>query len=376
MITDEYKTALISTSRHPIYRIEWMDKNENVIDEITTDILDASISTALINGARRSCSLTINNNDSAYVPDKDGIIYLDKKFRLSSGLLIEGEEVFPPECIQGVFNIGNPIINSNPENETLTIEGYDNYSLLNGVIAGQLEALYIANIGEDAVNVAKSIFTLAGIIKSPLTQLSNTSMPYTMTKEPGSTFSEMLEELALMINYNVYFDANGRPNFLPIVDELTIYHSYVFNKDSDFFFTYTHNYNYMDVKNNIIVYGDNINGHQYIGEASDTYVLSPTSISRIGERTRVITDTLIYNQSLADARASYELKNGITAYEYVDINCLNIDFLKEGDVIVLNDTQNKIYYENYIIYQINRNLKFDAEMTITAYKVREVRIVA
>jgi hypothetical protein len=46
-------------------------------------------------------------------------------------------------------------------------------------------------------------------------------------------------------------------------------------------------------------------------------------------------------------------------------------FIKEGDVIMLNDEANKVYSEKYIINQINRNLKYDQSMSITAYRVRE-----
>lgn len=372
MITEEYKAALRSNIRHPIYKIEWMDKYENVISEVTTDSLEGTVSIDSRNGIRRSCSLTLNNRNGLYVPDKDGLIYLDKKFKLYSGLLINNVEVFPPECIQGVFNLGNPVVRSDINTETLTIEGYDNFALLNGSISGQLDALYITNIGETIQDVVRRIFSEASIIKTPLIYLATETVPYTVSKEPGSTYEEMLTDFANILSWDVFFDVNGRPIFRPPVDQLRIYHSWVFDKDNDPFVDYEHNYDYMNVRNYVMVYGDNINGDQAMGTASDTSVFSPTSISRIGRRTKVISDPMIDTDLLAENRAVYELKSSLDAYEYIDLNCQNIDFLKEGDVVILNDTTNKIYNERYIIKQINRNLKFDQLMTVTAYKVREV----
>jgi hypothetical protein len=372
MITEAYKQALVSPERHQIYKIEWMDKNENVIDSITTDTLEGSISIELTNGTRRSCNLTLKNNDGRFIPGKDNVIYLSKKFKVYSGLLIDGIEVFPDESIQGVFNIGNPVIESVPSNEIVTLEGYDNFALLNGNISGQLEGTYIIDIGNDLENSIITLFSDAGIIKAPLIYTTSQLTPYTMTKEAGSTYEDMLTDFANMLSWVVYFDVNGRPNFRPPVDEYKIYHSWTFNKDTDSFLSYSKTYDYLNVKNNIVVFGDNINGDLAYATNSDISIFSPTSIARIGKRTKVITDTLIETDEMAADRAAYELKLSTLASEYVDIRCLNIDFLKEGDVILLNDTENEIEYQRYIIKQIDRNLKFDQDMGITAWRVREV----
>lgn len=371
MIDNTYKNALLSPTRHQIYKIEWMDRYENVINELTTDTLDGSISISRVNGARRSCNLTLDNSTGIYAPNKDGLIFLDKKFKLSSGLLIDGIEVFPPECVQGVFNLGNPVVKSSPEDESISIEGYDNFALLNGTINGTLDALYITYVGESVSNIIKSISSAAGLIQSPLIYLLNENMPYTLSKEPGGTYEDMLTEIAGCFSYEVFIDISGRLNFRPPIDELYVYPIWTFDKALDPFLSYDHNYDYMNVKNNIIVYGENINGKQFIGIAQDNSIFSPTAIRRIGNRTKIISDTMIGTQIQADDRAAFELKSGITAYEYIELSCLNLDFLKEGDVILLNDEANGVNYERYIINAINRNLRFDQTMSITAYKVRE-----
>ena len=56
---DQYKTAIINPIKHQIFKLEFMDKEENIINEIITDMIDGSISIQLQNGVRRTCNLTL-----------------------------------------------------------------------------------------------------------------------------------------------------------------------------------------------------------------------------------------------------------------------------------------------------------------------------
>ena len=80
MASQTYINALKSSSRKPIFKIEWMDSDEQVIDEVISDLIDGSISIELQNGVRRSCNIQFQNKDGTYSPNKDGLVYLNKKF--------------------------------------------------------------------------------------------------------------------------------------------------------------------------------------------------------------------------------------------------------------------------------------------------------
>jgi hypothetical protein len=54
------------------------------------------------------------------------------------------------------------------------------------------------------------------------------------------------------------------------------------------------------------------------------------------------------------------------------LKSINIDFLKEGDIILVDDADAGISEERFIVDQINRNLDFNSEMTVKAWKVRDV----
>jgi hypothetical protein len=108
------------------------------------------------------------------------------------------------------------------------------------------------------------------------------------------------------------------------------------------------------------------------GEAQDTGIFSPTSVARIGRRTKSIVDNMIIDDAEALARARYELRQAVQAYEFTNIKTYNVDFLKEGDIILIRDSNGAYNADRYLIKQINRTLSFDAEMTIQAWKVRDI----
>jgi len=369
----EYKDAMLDPTRHQIFKIEWMDKDENIIDEVITDLLDGSVSIQMQNGVRRSCNINFENNDGRFTPSNNGLVWISKKFKLYSGLVIDGEDVFPPESVQGVFNLGNPIVRSTGSTSIVSIEGYDNFSLLNGTLAGQLDTS-VSTIEKGTLITDAVSLTLAdaGIVQTPLIYSSDEQVPTNLVQEAGSTYGDVLIELANILAWQIYFNQHGRPVFKPTPDETLIDRIWDFNDEEVSYMGCDHNFNYADVRNNIVVYGDNIDGALAVGTAEDNGVFSPTSISRIGKRTKSITDNMIKDSTLAQNRANYELRNSIQAYEYVDLRCINLDFLEANDVVSLRDTNGALDDDRYLIKQINRNLNFNSTMTVKAWKVREI----
>jgi len=130
VMSDIYLEALRADTRSPIYKIEWMDKNENVTAEVTGDMLSGSINISYKNGMRRTAQLNLCNDQGSYIPDKDGLIWISKKFKLYTGLNIHGVEYFNA---QGIFNLGNPILQGDRANRQAQVEAYDNFALLNVV---------------------------------------------------------------------------------------------------------------------------------------------------------------------------------------------------------------------------------------------------
>ena len=269
--------------------------------------------------------------------------------------------------------MGNPIVRSTGSTSIVSIEGYDNFSLLNGTLAGQLDTS-VSTIEKGTLITDAVSLTLAdaGIVQTPLIYSSDEQVPTNLVQEAGSTYGDVLIELANILAWQIYFNQHGRPVFKPTPDETLIDRIWDFNDEEVSYMGCDHNFNYADVRNNIVVYGDNIDGALAVGTAEDNGVFSPTSISRIGKRTKSITDNMIKDSTLAQNRANYELRNSIQAYEYVDLRCINLDFLEANDVVSLRDTNGALDDDRYLIKQINRNLNFNSTMTVKAWKVREI----
>jgi len=366
MASQTYINALKSQSRQPIYKIEWMNSDEQVISEITSDLIDGSISVELQNGIRRSCNIQLQNKDGLYLPNKDGLIYLNKKFKIYTGLRVDGVNYYNS---QGIFNCANPVVRVSTNENTMQIEGYDNFSLLNGNISGELETDYIIPVDTSISEAVTSIFSLANIPKSPVIYPNLEAVPYTMTEQAGSNYAEILIKLAEFISYNIYFDIEGRPVFKPSIDEQIGPVVWEFLTSEPIYLGGDHNYDFLGVKNSIIVYGENIDGSLVKGVAEDTGVFSPTSISRIGTRTKVITDNLIYSEDLANDRAGYELKKIIQIYENFDMKCVPIDIIKEGDIVLVNDISAGFNRDRCLVRKIDIPLKFNSEQTLNIWKI-------
>ena len=369
-----YEEALKYRIREPVFKIEWMDKNENVVDEITSDILDGTLSVEMKNGIRRTCNLTLKNNNKKYIPNEDSLIWISNRFKLYTGLIVDGVPQYNP---QGIFVLGNPTVNSNFSEKTVSIEALDKFALLNGELAGTLEADYIINVGTRISSAVKSIITDAGLTETKvLCYPTMLKSPYTLTTTAGESYADMLLKLADMINFQIYFDINGNLIFEPQTDENTKGEIWTFDDKDITYLGSTHNYDFKKMKNYCVVYGDNINGLQLKGVAEDTNIFSPTNTSKIGKRIMVIEDDIIYNNSLAMQRAEYELKNAIQLYESVDIKHIPIDIIQEGDIILIEDDSNGLNRDRYLIKNINLPLKYDAEMTMSVWKTRDIITVS
>jgi len=364
-----YETALRSASRKPIYKIEWMNSDEQVIDEVISELISGSVSVELKNGIRRSCNIQFSNEDGKYLPDKDGLVYLNKKFKLYTGLQINGVNYFNS---QGIFNCGNPVVRGRFSERTVQIEGYDNFILLNGNMAGELADDYIIPVGTTVTDAVTAIFTAAGIIKAPIIYPNSAVFPYTVMETSGSNYFNLLDKIAGVMSYDIFFDVEGRPRFRPPTDEQESAPVWEFGVSEPTYLGGDHNYNFLGVKNYIKVYGDNVNGDLYAGVAQDTGIFSPTSINRIGQRTKVISDSLIYSDALCVDRAEYELKKTVQVYENFDMKCIPVDFIKEGDIVLVDDPQNGFNRDNCLVKNLDIPLSYNSEQTMGLWKVRDI----
>lgn len=358
-----------------------MDKDEVIVEEDTTGLIDGNITINLESGVRRTCNLTLENSDGRYTPGPNGLNYLGKKFKIYTGLILpDGSYEYNA---QGVFNIGNPVTSSRFSEKVIQIEGYDNFALLNGTLGGTLDEDYYIPAGTTIEEAVKAIFTDAQIVKSPIIYPAPTpptgyedkyTVIYDFYTEVGGTYADMLTVLANRNAWVVYFDVDGRPRFELPVDEDSTGSSWSFLTTEVTYNGGDHNYDYLKVYNNVVVLSENVYGNIVIGQAQDTNIFSPTSIDKIGLKTLVINDSNMTDDSAAQDRAEYELRNSIQLYENIDLKCIPVDVIKEGDIVIIADTSIDIDYERYLVKQINLPITFNGLQTMKVWKTRSIAL--
>lgn len=134
-----YKTAI---------KISWLYPDETVQKEFTNDLYNMSgnLTVNYQNGARRSCTITLSNDNDKFPVDYNNI-WLGQKFQLWMGLYLDdGTPFYLP---QGIFYIKNPKETYNPNTKTLTLQGVDKWAYLDGSLFGYLRGTYQSLVNQD-----------------------------------------------------------------------------------------------------------------------------------------------------------------------------------------------------------------------------------
>ena len=120
-------------------RVTALDFNENILQSIEGVVTQGSINVDGASAVRRTCSLTIVTNSFDY----QNYHWAKKtKFKLEVGVQNDINVNYPKVCWfnQGIYVITSINTSRSTNNFTITIQGKDKMCLLNGDIAGNLEA--------------------------------------------------------------------------------------------------------------------------------------------------------------------------------------------------------------------------------------------
>jgi hypothetical protein len=361
-----YLNALKSNTRDYLIKLEFLDANENVTSTLTPDLLDGKINIDLKNGSRRSATLTLQNKDLRFLPNPDGEIWLNTKIRIYTGIKVNGEEYYNS---QGIFVLGEPESDSNFAEKTATLNLYDKFTMLDGTLGGELLNDIIINVNTKIEDAVKSIATEAGEIKSPLIEPTNETLPYTLILNAGQTYFDILNQLAKVLSWVVYYDRNGYLRFEPPSELDTAGSVWDFTDDT-LYMGASKRLDYTKVKNKIRVVGDTIQGEIFDATAEDANLSSPTRTSLIGTRGKLIEDDIIYSASLAQQRADYELQQSISIYESVNANCVPIDFLDVDNVITITDASLGLNQTRYLVQSVSLPLKQNSSQQLNVWQIR------
>jgi len=356
--------------RQPICRISILDWDENVITTITDDIISCDITLNLQSNSRRNATLTLKNNDLRYLPKYRNLIWLQNKIKIETGLQIGNDKWYET---RGIFVISEVRTISKFSDLYAELTLVDKYETLTGTIGGILGADYIIPVGSNIESAVRTLFiTEANEVKMPIISGVTGTTPYTITHTSEEPISAILEELANILSFNVYFDKFGNPRFESPTNQLTHYSIWDFDTNSINYLGSTHYFKFSELKNTCIVISDNVGGSLYRSVVSDVNPFSSTRVSLIGDRRFEIKDNLIYSQPLNDQRCIYELQKKIILQEEVTMECINNELINEGDIITILDSNNGLIRDRYYVQSVNFSAFDKSNQSISAWKTRAI----
>ena len=354
-------------------------EDESIISEITGDILSGNLKINKQNGVRRSVDFILNNIDKNYIPNKYGL-WVGNKIQLYLGIKFNDDYYWES---QGIFILLNPTLNISSNNNTVTINAIDKFSLYDGQYSGNLNDYVIINNGVNINTAVNSTLTSTAIVgeknldpKSFILEPTTIALSYEMRKGYGDKISSILSELAFYGSRNIYYNRFGFLTFEEDVDDTTKGSSWDFGSNGDKFTlqNFSKNDYFGDVSNVIKVIGMTIDGLTAIATAKNVNPLSSTNINIIGEKfAPVIEDSRISDSLLAQKRADFELKKLIRLNSSVNISCLPLLHLDVDEIITITNENSNLDRERFVIQSINfafgNNL-----MSITATNVKELSL--
>ena len=152
-----YNNALKRLNNSYRLRLEILSDEETTIGEITKDLSITAAGQITINYeqiTRRSCSLSLINVEKKYIPSKNSPFWLNRKFRLWLGLVVDKDTYW---WSQGIFYT----VSANATGRILSIEAVDKGGALDGTLKlNMTEAQYQFKRGKALTEMIKQTLAL------------------------------------------------------------------------------------------------------------------------------------------------------------------------------------------------------------------------
>lgn len=387
-------------------------------------IQSGTINISLNNGQRRSASVRLANLDNAfdYAINK---LWFGRRVRLSKGIVLDdGEEYYIP---QGVFYLNSPKTGWKPNSRTAEYQLVDKWAYLDGTLFGNLENTYEVSVKrkenpdgsfeytrpnifsaiQEILNLsiythkktavyAEKIDGMTPVFtnyynKYPITIPSYTDndgklipeqkfymceMPKTVTTAMGGTYAQVLLDLNAILAGWIGYDSTGALRVDASADDLNDSEKPVmwnFTKNSKTFFGLDESVNPERVYNDIIIWGESVDGSRVVGARATNYdPQSDTNANLIGLKTYVESSDVNYTNEQCKALASWYLKRKTVLQKSVTISCSQMFHLRENNLVsVLRSDKPNNPIEKHLIQSISIPLSEKGAMQITATAVTD-----
>ena len=373
-LTDVLKRPTIK----PRFRLFVLNPDETINYEIPEEdiiINSGNFTENYQNGQRKSVNINLINIDGKYTPSIN-TIWVHDRFRFDIGLEFDSQVYWFP---RGIYILGNPSADHQDSDKQVSLTLVDKFAVLEGK-AGTLEATYEIPVGSDIEQAIMGILTLDNGSGYPIDlkpiiydrAFKGLKMPYTLSKDAGSTLGEMLLEIGTILNAEVYYNSQGNLCFININETtLDVQKTSLWDysdEDRDYG-SATANYDFENAVNEVHVVGDNINNEIFSAMAKNENPVSPLCIQRIGRRIEYINDSNIYSDDLAQQRANYELRKFGILKTTMNIQVSFNPLLFVNNLVTITDKYYNLARERFLIQSISYTIGNESQMTVSCSNI-------
>ena len=396
---DEIEKVLRSPTVRRFYKYYLLHDDETILEDISDMVLDnGNIQKNAQTGQTRSLNLTlVNEKRNVLVGYKDGKGVYEKRYlwtptpfenklwyynkiKVVTCLLLDN---YIYEIDEGIFIIFDPNIKENNGNQTVDIQLYDKFSLLDGTIDGQGDVEYTINL---STPIKQAIQTLIRLPKNKDQQpydfkeiifpikYNNLTTAYTIKKSGDNAIGELLKELCLSISCDISYNTSGQLEIRDSLADLDYHNRKVaWQFKEGEFFNPTIKVNRSKIKNKVTVKGANINGILCSATVENTNPLSAYNIySDFGVKGHIIEDSLLSSSFLCKERARYELKKYIQNYINITLQSIYIPHIQPGDIVIWSYPQWGIENKPFLVNNVSIPLKASTFMSLTLVNLDEL----
>lgn len=369
---------------------------------------DGSLNVSLQNGIRRKASVKLSNLDGAFTYAFNHI-WFGKCLRLLGGVeFVNGDEFLLP---QGVFEIEDPQAVVNPSERSVTYSLVDKWSRLNGELGGTLDSTMRVERVTDGVNT--NIFeVMASLLKfsrydykytpNPLDQIDSTTPVFTdyynnrvyldvennvsvrYTDLPhdividglNGTVADVLLELNSVLAGWIGYDATGALRVDPSQDDISDENKpllWTFSPENSLLCGLSESAKNTEVKNDIIIVGENLEDREIWGRAANYDPLSDTNINIIGRRTYKEAKSNYWTVEQCVSLAQWQLKRKTILQKAVTITCAPLFHLSENNLVAVKRTdKDGSPVERHLIQSYTIPIAETGSMTINCTSTNDI----
>ena len=397
---EEIIQAVRSPMSRRYTRFFLLHEDESIKEEITENVLlSGSLEKKNSSGQSRSCNLSLANEKTKVfvgykglqpiyeyrymwlpVPRKDNLWYFNK-LKVVNGIQLYDRKY---EVEDGVFVFYDPSFSVNQNGNTVSLQLYDKFALLDGTVDGVADIDYEIPVG---ASLSGALTSLVKLERSPGVpydlkdvhfpqKYMNEITPYTLKKTKDNAIGDIIKDLSLMISCDYKYNDYGNLVISDTLSEVDFHNRSVAWNFEDYSGEYkepSFSVARSKIKNKITVIGANINGRLAKGTVENTNPYSSYNIrSEFGVKAKTITEDLLYTDALCRERARYELKKQMRDYISLNFQSAYIPHLEPDDIIRFSNEDLGIRNELFVVNSVSIPHDPSQWMGITCSNLEEI----